>query len=298
MEGVAERPKHRARRSGVAAFDWYQATVRAPVDDVLEALGSASERFGLSHGRGHHGYAHSAVLEAADGFRATVWHGGSHQYPHAVLSGESAQPGAELIRASFPEHFVTRADAREDFGDAGAFDRILPQLLEVAKGHRVKVDTRGDHLLTMEGRTVYLGAPSSACRQRLYDKAAELRSKFAADPVRLAQVPEHLARLEAQVRPQTQEAKLAFASIEPLAVMGSSAWLREVWQRVVGLDLEPVQVGKAWRQADDERAYSYCLAQYGGMLQRLCADLGAWDMVGRQIGHDLAEREKAQRRAR
>lgn len=277
----------------MAAFDWYQATVRAPVDDVLEALGSASERVGLVHGRGHHGYAHKTVLEAADGFRATVWHGGSHEYPHALLTGDAAQPGAELIRAAFPEHFVTRADAREDFGDLGAFDRILPELLEVAKVHRVKVDTRGDHLLTMQGRTVYLGAPSSACRQRLYDKAAELRAKFSADPVKLAQVPEHLVRLESQVRPQTLESRRVFATIEPLAVMGASAWLREVWQRVVGLDLEPVQVGKPWRQSDDERAYAYMLAQYGGMLKRLCGDLGSWDMVGRQIGFDLAEREQA-----
>lgn len=285
-----------ARRAVVAAFDWYQATVRAPVGELLDALGGASEGVSFTHGRGHHGYAHSTVLEAADGFRATVWHGGSHEYPHAVLTGEAAQPGAELIRAAFPQHFVTRADAREDFADEGAFDRILPELLEVAKGHRVKVDTRGDHLLTLEGRTVYLGAPSSACRQRLYDKAAELRAKFASDPVRLAQVPQHLARLEAQVRPQTHEARLAFASIEPMAVMGSSAWLREVWKRVAGLELEPVQVGKPWRQSDDERAYAYLLAQYGGVLRRLCGDLGSWDMVGRQIGHDLDEREKAKRR--
>lgn len=282
----------------MAAFDWYQATVRAPVDDVLEALGSASERVRLSHGRGHHGYAHAAVLEAPDGFRATVWHGGSHPYPHAVLTGDAAQPGAELIRASFPEHFVTRADAREDFGDTGAFDRILPELLQVAKVHRVKVDTRGDHLLTFEGRTVYLGAPSSACRQRLYDKAAELRAKFAADPVKLAQVPAQLARLEAQVRPQTLEARRAFATIEPLAVMGSSAWLREVWHRVAGLELEPVQVGKPWRQSDDDRAYAYLLAQYGGLLERIRGDLGSWDMVGRQIGSDLVERAKADSQAK
>lgn len=282
----------------MAAFDWYQATVRAGVDDLLEALAGTSERVGLTHGRGHHGYAHSTILEAADGFRAQVWHGGSHEYPHAVLTGEAAQSGAELIRAAFPEHYVTRADAREDFGDAGAFDRILPELLQVAKGHRVKVDTRGDHLLTLEGRTVYLGAPSSACRQRLYDKAAELRAKFAADPVKLAQVPEHLARLEAQVRPQTRESRRAFATIEPLAVMGSSAWLREVWQRVAGLELEPVQVGKPWRQADDERAYAYLLAQYGGLLKRVCADLGSWDCVGLQIGADLAEREKAEKQRR
>ena len=281
----------------MAAFDWYQATVHAPVDDVFEALGAASERSSLSHGRGLHAYGHSTVLEGSEGFRATVWHGGSHEYPHVVLTGEDAQPGCELIRAAFPgQHFVTRADAREDFADDGAFDRIQAELIEVARRHRVKVDTRGDHLLTKEGRTVYLGAASSACRQRLYDKAAELRAKFAADPVRLAEVPRQLVRLEAQVRPQSHEARVAFASIEPMAVMGSSAWLREVWKRVVGLDLEPVQVGKPWRQADDERAYGYMLAQYGSMLQRVCEDLGSWDMVGRQIGFDLVERQRAKRR--
>jgi hypothetical protein len=78
--------------------------------------------------------------------------------------------------------------------------------------------------------------------------------------------------------------------------MGSSPWLREVWKRVAGLDLEPVQVGKPWRQSDDDRAYAYMLAQYGGLLRRIHGDLGSWDMVGRQIGYDLAEREKASRR--
>jgi hypothetical protein len=195
-------------------------------------------------------------------------------------------------------HEVTRLDAREDFGDADAFDRMLPALLSAAERHRVRVDTRGDHLLRKEARTVYLGAPSSAVRLRQYDKAAELRSKFAADPVRLAAVPESLTRLEAQVRPQTHEGRKHFATIEPLAVMGSSAWLRDVWQAVAGMDLEPIQVGKAWRQSDDDRAYAYMLAQYGGCLSRLKADLGSWTCVGEQIGHDLAERDKAARRER
>jgi hypothetical protein len=212
-----------------------------------------------------------------------------------VLSGEPSQAGVEIIRARFPTHYVTRADAREDMGGEGAFDRIAPVLLSAAQQHRVKVDTRGDHLLTMEGRTIYLGAPSSACRLRLYDKAAELRAKHAADPVRLAQIPEHLARLEAQVRPQTRDARLHFATIDPVAVMGSSAWLRDVWRGVVGLDLDPVQVGKPWRQSDDDRAYAYLLAQYGGLLKRKRDEHGSWDCVGLQLGHDLAERDEAAR---
>jgi hypothetical protein len=279
----------------MAAFDWYQATVPVGVDDLLESFCGLSEAASIQHGKGAHGYAHSTAVVGPDGPVARVLHGGTHEYPHAVITGENAQAGAECIRAAFPEHFVTRADAREDFGDPGAFDRITPVMLGAAVANRVKVGCAGDWALTMKARTLYLGSPSSACRQRLYDKAAELRAKFAADPVRLAQVPDELVRLEAQVRPQTREARLAFATIEPMAVMGSSRWLREVWRGVSGLDLQPVQVGKLWRQSDDDRAWAYMLAQYGGMLRRRCVDLGDWACVGKQIGSDLVERDRARR---
>jgi hypothetical protein len=280
-----------------AAFDWYQATVRgAAVDDVLEGLLAGADGASLRHDRGRHGFAHSTAVYGPSGPVAHVWHGGTHAYPHVVLSGESTQAGVEVIRAKFPDHSVTRADARVDFADAGAFERIMPVMLTAAEANRVKVGCAGDWALTMQARTLYLGSPSSACRQRLYDKAAELRAKFAADPVRLAEVPDNLARLEAQVRPQTKDARERFASIEPLEVMGSSTWLRQVWKGVAGLDLEPVQVGKVWRQTDDDRAYAYLLAQYGGLLRRRQLDHGSWAALGAQIGYDLAERDRVKRK--
>lgn len=61
------------------------------------------------------------------------------------------------------------------------------------------------------------------------------------------------------------------------------------------MELEPVQVGKPWRQSDDERSYAYMLSQYGRLLERMKQDAGSWECVGLQIGHDLAEREKAKR---
>lgn len=280
----------------MAAFDWYQATIHAPVDDVLEACLDLGGQVTFQHAKGMQGYGTATLIQGEDGTLGRVMHGGCHHYPHAIFTSDAAQPGAELIRARFPEHVVTRLDAREDFGDPGAFDRMLPSLLEAAKRHRVRVDTRGDHLLRQEARTVYLGAASSAVRLRQYDKAAELRSKFAADPARLATVPDHLTRLEAQVRPQTLLARKAFATIEPLAVMGCSAWLREVWEHIAGLKLEPVQVGKPWRQSDDDRAYAYLLSQYGGLLKRRMADHGSWAALGAQLGHDLAERDQAERK--
>jgi hypothetical protein len=274
----------------VAAFDWYQATVPAPVDDVLEALSDLASGLQVGHERGAHGYGSAACLgSAAEGVVARVWHGGSHDYPHAVLSGEWAQPGAELIRAAFPEHRVSRLDVREDYAEVDAFDRIQTHLVDAARRHRLKVCTAGDHLVTKMGRTVYLGAPSSSVRLRLYDKAAEMRARIApGDVVRLSAVPECLSRLEAQIRPASSAAKARFASIEPVEALGCAKWMREVWRAVAGLELQPVQVGRGYRQADDERAYRYLLAQYGGVLRRMRNDAGSWECVGLQIGQDLA----------
>lgn len=274
------------------AFDWYQATIPAGVDDVLEALAGIAPGVGLSHSRGMHGYAHTSVLaNDEDGPVARVWHGGTHEYPHAVLSGDWAQSGAELIRVAFPVHAVSRVDVREDFSDCGAFDAIQADLLRIASARRLKVGTAGDHLLTMKGRTTYIGSPASGVRLRLYDKREEMLSKLA-DPEcfihrRALGIPDHLTRLEAQIKPHTREARAEFASIEPVAALGCSPWMREVWKGVLGLDLTPVQVGRGWRQSDDERSYRYMLAQYGGMLRRMRADAGSWPCVGLQIGHDL-----------
>lgn len=276
----------------MAAFDWYQATVPAPVDDVLAAVLGLSERAVLRHTRGNNGYAHSTVVDGPDGTLGAVWHGGSHERPHVVFTGDQAEEGSQCIRAAFPEHFVRRADPRVDFIDATAYERIQGVMVDVARAYRVKPGTAGDHLVHKEGRTFYLGAPSSAVRQRLYEKTAEQRAKLAADPARLAAVPENWVRLEAQIRPQSKEAALTFAAIDPVAAMGSSRWLRAVWAGVVGTHVEPVQVGKAWRQSDDDRAYSYLLAQYGGLLRRRKEEHGSWAALGAQIGSDLSERLK------
>jgi hypothetical protein len=190
----------------VARFDWYQATVRAPVQDVHAVLSSlAPGGVWEPQRKAPHGYAFADRLVGREGAVASIWWGGVHAYPHAVISGEDAQAAAELLRSELPDHSVSRADACIDYGDPGAYDRLQALAVSVARDKRVKVGTAGDHLVTMAGRTVYLGATTSHTRLRLYDKAEELRTQFARDPVRLAAVPAELARLECQVRPQTPE---------------------------------------------------------------------------------------------
>jgi hypothetical protein len=225
----------------------------------------------------------------------TIWYAGTHQWPHVVSSGEDAQRCAEVLRAEFEGHTVSRADVCIDYAEAGAYDRLQDLALQVAADRGIKVGTAGDHLLTKEGRTLYLGATSSHTRLRLYDKAAEMRAQYRSDPARLRAVPAELARLECQVRPQTREAKAEAGRVDPLSLMGSAAWMRALMQLVASVDLEPFHAGKVWRQSDDDRAWAAVLAQYGGLFRRMVEDLGSWDCLGLQIGSDLEARERAMR---
>lgn len=284
-----------------ARFDWYQATVQtdlATLKGALEGVCRGAARWEPME-RAPHGYGQGDRLHDAEGQVCMVWWAGSHELPHAVASGETAHDVAEVLRGEFGagRHRVTRADACIDYAEPGAYERLQGIALDVAKDKGIKVGTAGDHLLRHEGRTLYLGAPTSVTRLRLYDKADELRAKLRND-VRALEVPDELARLECQVRPQTPIAKVAASQLSPVELMGSSAWMRELMLRVAGLELAPWQAGRPWRRADDERAYAAMLAQYGGMLARRLGDHGSWDLVGRQIGDDLAVLARAKRRAR
>jgi hypothetical protein len=276
----------------MARFDWYQVTVDAPVPDIRACLGQLVEHpVWEPQKRGKQGYGFSDHLQGPDGTAAMLWWGGTHAFPHVVLSGAESHEGAMLLRSEWPEQqAVTRVDSCIDYAEPDAYDRLQDLALTVASAERIKVGTAGDHLLTMKGRTCYLGAPSSHTRLRIYDKAEQLREVFKNDPVKLETVPQHQARFECQVRPQTSKGRYACSKASPLEVMGSARWMRKLMGLVAQVDLEPLQVGKVWRQADDQRAYTALLAQYGGLLKHVYEDAGSWECVGLQIGHDLAER--------
>jgi hypothetical protein len=280
----------------MVAFDWYQATVRAPTDDVLEALLARSDRRELRHVRGVQGYATTTKLLSEEVGEVEVWHGGSHVYPHVRFTSEAAPGHAAILREAFPEHAPTRIDVKEDFDGAGVFDRVLPTLIEIAGRHRVKVDAQGDHYLTKIGRTLRLGARRSAVMLRVYDKAAEMRAKVARDPVRLLAVPEHLTRLEVEVKPPSDWLiRRMMAEAEPAAFMGVSGVVREAWEAFGGEPVAPMRVTKAWRVSDDDRAYAYLLSAFGPLLTRRAEDAGSWECLGLQLRDDLAAYAEAKR---
>ena len=287
----------------MARFDWYQGSVSAEVPAIREALLAGAcdgAPRAVPMRRAPHGYAFAERIEDMDGQVAMIWWGGMHGRPHVVGSGDAAPLVADVLRGQFGDgqHTVSRADVCEDRAQPGAYDRLQAIAVDVAREFRVKVGTAGDHLVTHEGRTCYLGGTTSHTRLRLYDKAAELREKFRNDERRLAEIPAELARLEFQVRPQTPDAKLAAAMADPVALMGSAKWGRELMRRVDGLDLAPFQAGRVWRASDDDRAYAAMLAQYGSMLRRQVHLFGSWECLGLQLRDDLAERDEAKRKGR
>lgn len=285
----------------MARFDWYEATVRTEPHALRDALlqhlpGEPS----IEHlDRVPHGYGGGWLLQAEGETVARVWAGGTHAFPHVVFSGDDAHAGAEFLRTRYPgQHMPSRIDACEDFAEPGSYDVLQTLALGLAAERKLKIDTRGDHLLTKEGRTLMVGSTKSHAMLRLYDKAAELRAKFARDPVKLEAVPSTLARLELQIRPKGNDARERAAVVSPIEAFGAANWSRELMKRVSGLEIEPCPMGKVWRQSDDDRALAGLLAQYGARLRRMRDDLGSWDMVGRQLGYELEQRDAAKKRAR
>jgi hypothetical protein len=278
------------QQHSTAVFDWYQGSAFVDVNTLRGVLSEAAvgaEWEDLE--RVPHGYGYGFRLSDTDGRVADVWAGGSHENPHFVASGPTAQIVCDLLRSELPgQHAVSRADPCIDYATPGAYDVLQAVAIEVAKEQRVKVGTAGDHLLTMEGRTLYLGAPSSHVRLRLYDKAHELRAKFANMPDVLETIPDELARLEGQIRPKTPDAKRLAATASPVEMFGSAAWMRVLLGKVAGLEIEPFQAGPVWRKSDDDRAYAAMLSQYGNLLQRIRDQLGSAECVGLQIFDDLA----------
>lgn len=264
-------------------FDWYQATVPEHPIRLVECLKSELGGYEVREGKGRHNYHQSFTVLDSNGDRlASVLCGGPNGNPNVTGSGQITPAFVDVIRTNWPTHNVTRFDAAEDFGGSDTFDHLEAICRGVAASHKVKGRAVVPDDIS-DGRTYYLGAPTSDVRVRLYDKAAELRRSVAPD--HHGEIPDYLTRLEVQVRPR-KEFKAWGAKMPVESVWGFSGWSHELYGEVFKLPLDRVEM-QAKRETDDARAYRFLLQQYGRVLERLHGDLGSWAAVGLQIGEDL-----------
>lgn len=204
--------------------------------------------------------------------------------PNVVGSGSSAQHLADVIRSKFPAHRVSRLDACEDYFHPDAYDYLRAVALKIAKQQKVQCREIIKPLPDSDdGRTLYLGANTSAVSMRIYEKGKQLG------------VQGDWVRAELQVRPQ-KDVKAIVALLDSTEVWGLSKWSHAMAVQLGKKGLQRVEA-QVYEQSDHDRAYRFMLKQYRRVLEQMLVTHGSPEALGAQIAYDLdnpeGDRQKA-----
>jgi hypothetical protein len=278
-------------------FDWMQATVREDALRLVETLAAGLDA-DVTDGRGMNGYTRSFRLQKGGDTVGTVLAGGRNGNPNAFASGDATDAFVPVLRAAYAgDHYVTRMDCAEDLCAPGLFDELTNIARAIADEKKLRLRTDGDWLREIDGRTLYIGAPTSPVRVRIYEKGKQLLSTQRSTGVlRTARADVsgglHLdtsgepdpnwVRVEAQVRP-TKEAREAASAVSPEGGWGYAAWTQEFAARVLDVNVERV-VQQTWRQSDADRALAFMVAHYGATAEHFATQLGSWEAFGEMFG--------------
>lgn len=268
--------------------DWYAATIPDTPENIVSYMENNIGGSLKKLKSGLHGYSDRWVLDNEQGnANVTILAGGNNgARPHAFASGDNAIYFRDLVREIWPEHAVTRIDVAEDMTGSGLFEKLTDSLIEHGRRNRVKVSTVGDWLTdkSLDGRTLYLGAPTSSASIRLYEKGKQIANQLFTKNGYV--VPEDFpldwVRLELQLRPKKQQ-KIKAASDDLANFWGYANWTKEVADDVFSLDVPRVKADE-WKQTDDERVMMWLAKQYGNFFSRLLDKKGSWSSVGEEIG--------------
>lgn len=178
-------------------WDWTATTHDArDVDGVQALVGTALAALGGVHrlpGKGLQGWGRSIESFDCDGFSlGRVYFGGDRTDVHVVATSSAADAVRSDVLEAAPGK-TARVDTRVD--TLVEWDDLTAILEGAAESYgslitRVESERRGESL----GRTVYLGAPSSAIRVRLYEKWLESPGQYV----------EGTNRVEVQLRPASK----------------------------------------------------------------------------------------------
>jgi DNA relaxase NicK len=272
-------------------FDAYSATTTAAKHPELMSLlaGTGGPGQTMKHGKGFHTFGDRIGVTNDSGveWASVQWGGGQGERTMIEVKGESTPAVVEALRSAFP-HRCTRVDSCADFDVLGAFERLYGEAQVVKKDHRLKGEKQGDwDDFPEDGRTLYLGARSSTCRLRLYEKGKQPEYRHLERP--------NWARIELQVRP-AKEAKSAFSALSAAEVWGASTWTRELAAKVLQEHIDPHPAGTTYRLTQRDAALEWMCHQYGVHLLSLANDLGGWDCLGRTLQEIIHSQKRKARK--
>lgn len=248
-------------------FDWYQATVLTSPDELIyrasrmlsdEPPRSISPRLGFDRGlEFRRGGTRSAVL----------YHGGIHDNPHMMASGEDAPALAGLLRGAGLPHRVSRADVCVDTDTPKSYKLMYSALRSLARESKLTATLMCNPDDAQAGATYYVGSQSSEVRARLYEKGKQMQDALRPDWV----------RYEVQVRPQ-RERKSWTATASEWDILGSAQWSRRFAAETLSVAAEAPPKRQP-RVSDLERSVRAAGVQYGRrhmeLLERHGGDLAA-----------------------
>lgn len=261
-------------------WDWYSATLPGGADEVLPIFVRSADLASLEPIPGIHSYQRGVEVRRGSRVLARAfWGGVNGDQVHVQGSGRDAPWVVQLVREHYPQHRVSRADAREDYTSEGAWELLSEVALAIADEHGVKVQHVGDWHRGKDGRTLYLGGRTSLVQVRVYEKGKQLGM----DP--------NWVRVEVQVRPKGA-GKALLATAQPAQLMGAAVWTSHLGERLGVPSISKLQVRDPWHDSDDERAINWMLRQYGEQLNRLMVEQGSWAAVGSYLGDQLKRMRK------
>lgn len=262
-------------------FDWYQATVPGEVDDVIETLdlGYGDRAVAFEVEPPIRPYANGRKWVDCEGETiASIYWGGHNPLPHVRATGPEAVDLACILRSEFPEHRPSRVDVCADLQAPSLMRTLFPTLAELSRDYRLRFDRQGPALdddRRDRGTTLYLGAPASPLRVRVYEKGLEQFEKSGRDRALL--MLRDWVRIEMQWRP-VRQAKPMAAQLEPGDMWGASAWTRTLAAACLQLDAEKVEASR-FRVPNAERAMRAMVRQYGPTLDAMLARYGSPEAV-------------------
>lgn len=244
-----------AGSSDFYGWDWSATTHdgrQGVVDDLLDSMGTAI----ALPDRGLQGWSESVKGYDRDGYLlGSVYFGGGRDDVHVVATSAAADAARRAV-IGMDRARTSRVDTRVD--TLLPFDQ-LTAVLEAA------AETYGSRITKMEssergvslGRTVYLGAPSSAVRVRIYEKWLESPGQYV----------EGTNRVEVQLRPPSKS-KERVSGWSPAETFCASRVTRDLAERL-GADLAPKTSLHVKRATPDlERTLRVMGEQYGNAVDK------------------------------
>lgn len=260
-------------------FDWYQATAKVEVNDVLEVLEPIAKVEDMKQESPKLKGYNCCFKVGGPGGSLMVHFGGRNgdDYgPNVQGTGPLSPQVADLLRAAGMPHQVGRADVCSDFlADFDVCHAAFVARCNAASMGCTDIGSSKDSIKQL-GRTVYGGSPSSSYRPVLYQKGLQLGDDY----------PTNFVRLEHRFQFSKAHEKAQLSTLTPLQMCGLRPVARDLTLTLAELAVEPYRLVKLPKE---KTPYFWMLKMYEPTLREMHRDHGSWSAVGQQIGLDLEE---------